>query len=68
MIPQERTPEMPLSNHDASKPFANRSVLDRRAVNAMGDLLMLGVRLERRSRGASERLGSFDPSGIFRRP
>jgi hypothetical protein len=59
---------MDLSNDDTSKPFANRSVLDRRAVKAVGDLLMLGVRLERRSRGASERLGSFDRSGIFRRP
>jgi hypothetical protein len=59
---------MPLSNDDASKPLATRSVLDRRAVKAMGDLLMLGVRLERRSRGVSERLGSFDRSNIFRRP
>jgi hypothetical protein len=42
-------------------------VLDQRAVKAMGDLLMFGVRLERRSRGASQRRGSFDPSGIFRR-
>jgi hypothetical protein len=42
-------------------------VLDQRAVNAMGDLLMFGARLERRSRGASQRRGSFDRSGIFRR-
>jgi hypothetical protein len=56
------------TNDDASKPFANRSVLDRHAVKAMGDLLMLGVRLERRSRRMPERLGSFDPSRIFRRP
>jgi hypothetical protein len=59
---------MPLSNDDASKPFANRSVLDRHAVKVMGDLLMLGVRSERRSRGMSERLGSFARSGILRRP
>lgn len=55
------------SNDDASKPFANRSVLDRHAVKAVGDLLMLGVRFERRSRGVSERLGSFDRSGFLRR-
>jgi hypothetical protein len=58
---------MPLSNDDASKPLTNRSVLDRHAVKAIGDLLMLGVRFERRSRGVSERLGSFHRSG-FRRP
>jgi hypothetical protein len=58
---------MPLSNGDGSKRFANRSVLDRHAVKAMGDLLMLGVRLERRSRRVPERLRSFDRSGIFRR-
>lgn len=58
---------MPLSSDDATKPFANRSVLDQRAVKAMGDLLMFGARLERRSRGASQRRGSFDRSGIFRR-
>lgn len=59
---------MPLSNDDASKPLANRSVLDRHAVKAFGDLLMFGVRFERRSRGVSERLGSFDRSGFIRRP
>lgn len=59
---------MHLSNDDASKPFSNRSVLDRHAVRAMGDLLMLGARLERRSRRVPERLSSFDVSGIFRRP
>jgi hypothetical protein len=57
---------MPLSN-DASKPLTNRSVLDRHAVKAIGDLLMLGVRFERRSRGVSERLGSFDRSAFRRR-
>jgi hypothetical protein len=58
---------MPVSSDDASKPIATRSVLDQRAVKAMGDLLMFGVRLERRPRGASHRRGSFDRSGIFRR-
>lgn len=59
---------MSLSNDDASKPIASRSVLDRHAVKALGDLLMLSVRLESRSRGASKRLGSFDRSGVIRRP
>lgn len=59
---------MHLSNDDASKAFANRSVLDRHAVKAMGELLMLGVQLERHSRRAPERLGSLDLFGIFRRP
>jgi hypothetical protein len=58
---------MPISNDDATKHFANRSVLDQRAVKAIGDLLMFGARLERRSRGASQRRVSFDRSGIFRR-
>jgi hypothetical protein len=61
------TPRMPLSNDDASKPLTNRSVLDRHAVKAIGDLLMLGVRFERRTRGVSERLGSFDRSAFRRR-
>jgi hypothetical protein len=52
---------------DDCRPVAGRAEIDQNAVKAVGDLLMLGVLLERRTRGFSERLGSFDRSRILRR-
>jgi hypothetical protein len=58
---------MPRLTDDAYRPVAGRRAMDRHAVKAVGDLLMLGVWLERRSRGLSERVGSFHRSGVLRR-
>jgi hypothetical protein len=55
---------MPRPIDDDRRPVAGQAEIDRRPVKAVGDLLMLGVLLERRTRCFSDRLGSFDRSGI----
>ena len=51
---------------DTFRPAAGRSVMDRHAVKAVSDLLMLGVWLERRSRRLWERASSSSRSSVLR--
>jgi hypothetical protein len=52
---------MARTTHTESGPGAERSAIDRHAVRAVGDLLMLGAWLERGARRVSQDLGVFRP-------
>jgi hypothetical protein len=51
----------PLAPDRESNPCGDRGAIDRHAVKAMGDLLMLGAWLERRARNASTHIQKGRP-------
>jgi hypothetical protein len=58
---------MSVTTDNASPPVVDRSVMDRLAVKAVGDLLVFGSWLERRGRTVTKRLTSFRQSnGVSR--
>jgi hypothetical protein len=52
---------MPLATDRESNPQGDRGAIDRHAVRAMGDLLMLGAWLERRARSVSTNIQKGRP-------